>query len=391
VLSLQGEALCRLDRAPEAFEKLSPLLERSPGLRTSFWLPAAADLVQQEASARAWIERVRPLLDRSSETDVIALASAYAGVGRRFDTMRVAMFEQAQKTLASFVEQKGESSPRVLECLGFVYQGLGKNAEAGVAYRQAIEKQPKSIFAIRGLAELSLADKPAEALTFARRALEIGGDRDTQSKSLLGTALLTTSARKRDANDVAGAVSDANEAVGIFDSLLAGQPGNALIMMQAIAALDAADRQKETVPRYEELTKLPRASLPAGITGPMLLNNLAYALLRTGATGPELVRAQGLAKQAPEQLPSAATFDTLGHIELARNDKKGAISAFRTAIERDDKSFSSMVGLAEAYLMSPSPQDEIEARRLLDELDKKGAAVPTALQDQVAGLRRRLP
>jgi tetratricopeptide (TPR) repeat protein len=392
VISLYGECLCRLDKTPEAFERISPLLERSPALRTRFWLPAAAELVQQEASARAWIERVRPLLDRADEADTIALANAYAGVGRRFENTRANMFEAALRTLSTFAESKGDPSAKLLECLGFVQQGLSRNKEAEVSFRQALEKDPKAVFALRGLAEISLADRPVDAVNYARKALEASGGGDVQGKALLGTTLLASSAKKRESNDVAGAVAAANEAVQLFDAVLASQPANGLVMMQAIAALDAADRQKETLPRYDALLSLPRSALPPGLTGPMLQNNYAYALLRTGATGVDLARARTFAVQATEQLRSAATFDTLGQIELVRGDKKAATAAFRTAVELDLTSYSSMVGLAEAMLIAPASDDDVAAaRKLLDELDKKGSVVPTSLQDKVSALRRKLP
>jgi tetratricopeptide (TPR) repeat protein len=391
VYTLLGQSLCAMNKVPDALQEIGPLLDRAPDLITSFWLPAAAQLVTPEASARAWIVRVRPMIDMKNEGQVIALANAYAGVGMRFPESRSAMLGEARNVLNNLLQASPPGSPRVLESMGWVLQQQGNPADAQIAYRSTLEKDPRAIFALRGLAQLAMQENSPEAVTLAKRAVEVGGPNDVESKSLLGTALLLASGRARAAGDVAGAVSAASDAVVQFDAILTMQPSNGLAMMQAIEALDAADRSKDSIPRFEELLKLPRAALPPGITGPMVLNNYAYTLLRNGATGLDLDRAFSMAEQATQQMPSAATFDTLGHIELARGKRKEAMAAFRTAIERDGKAYSAMIGLAEALLTNPSSGDVAAAKKLLDDVDRAGNAVPRNLQDKVATVRRKLP
>jgi tetratricopeptide (TPR) repeat protein len=391
VYTMLGQSLCAMNKVPDALQEISPLLDRAPELITAFWLPAAAQLVSPEASARAWIVRVRPLLDMKNESQAIALANAYAGVGMRFPESRSAMLGEARNVLNTLVQANPPGSARVLESMGWVLQQQGNTADAQIAYRQTIEKDPRALFALRGLTQIAMQENITEAVAFARRAAEVGGANDVESKSLLGTALLQASSKAKQKGDVAGSIASASEAFTQFDAILTMQPSNALAMMQAIESLDAADRSKDTIPRYEELLKLPRASLPAGITMPMVLNNYAYTLLRTGAKGLDLDRAFSMAEQASQQMPSPATFDTLGYIEFARGNRKQAIAAFRTAIERDSKAFSSMVGLAEVLLSTPSSGDVEAAKKLLDDVDRAGAAVPRSLQDKVVVLRRKLP
>jgi hypothetical protein len=50
-----------------------------------------------------------------------------------------------------------------------------------------------------------------------------------------------------------------------------------------------------------------------------------------------------------------------------------------------------MIGLAEALLTNPSSGDVAAAKKLLDDVDRAGNAVPRNLQDKVATVRRKLP
>jgi predicted Zn-dependent protease len=99
----------------------------------------------------------------------------------------------------------------------------------------------------------------------------------------------------------------------------------------------------------------------------------------------DLDRAHALAEQATTAQPNAAFFDTMGMVERARGERALAITAYRKAVTMDASAWGSWVSLAE-LLKTGTPEEQAEAKRIIETLRKAGEAVPSVLRERLVVL-----
>jgi tetratricopeptide (TPR) repeat protein len=348
------------------------LLQTSSGLRSQFWLAAAGQLVAPEAKAREWFDRVKPLINAGSEEEQLALAGAYASAANRFKASSAQWTDEALAAVRR-VTARADASARAWEAQGSLLQSAGK-PEATAAFQKALDLDPKSIFALRGLA--SATTDPQEAVRLTSKVLEITGPRDPVSQLQHGQALAAVARQLTDQAAKKAQFAKAAEALAAGG---AGQSPNLSTALVLIEALDNAGKVGETIPIYDNL--LARSDLPPGARA-ALQNNLADSIVRAGRTGAELDRAHALVEQATTAQPNAAFFDTMGMVEKARGERALAITAYRKAVAMDQSAWGSWVSLAE-LLKTGTPEEQVEAKRIVETLRKAGEAIPNALRERI--------
>lgn len=372
VLTLYGRALLLTNKTDQAASEIAPFLQTSSGLRSQFWLAAAGQLVSPEAKAREWIDRVKPMINAGSEEEQLALAGAYAAAASRFKNSSTQWMDEALAAVR-LVTARADATARAWEAQGAMQQAAGK-PEAKASFQKALELDANSVFAMRGLA--SLTPDAAEAVRLTARALELTGPGDPMSSLLHGQALAVLA---RQTTDPAEKKAQFAKAVDALAAGGAGQGTNLSVALTLIEALDSAGKVGDTIPLYDTL--LARSDLPQG-TRPALQNNLADSIVRAGRTGAELDRAHALAEQATTAQPNAAFFDTMGMVERARGERTLAIAAYRKAVTMDASAWASWVSLAE-LLKAGTPDDQAEAKRIVENLRKAGEAIPASLRERI--------
>ncbi|GEM_PF-1515138 len=372
VLALYGRALVMTNKADQASQELGTLLQVSEGIRNQFWLAAAGQLVKPEAKVREWIDKVKPLMNGASEDDQLALAGAYANAASRFPTSAGPFNDEAMIVLRK-VTSRADASARAWEALGSLQQVSGK-PEAQDSFRKALEKDAKSLFALRGLASISTS--PDEAVLLTKQALDVTGPSDPISQVQYGQAL---AAQVRQGTEMS---MKRERAALSASALIAGgadRPGNMQATLTLIEVLDIQGKVSETLPLYDQL--LDDRNLSANLR-PVLQNNLADSIVRAGRVGVDLDRAHALVEQATTAQPNASFFDTMGMVEKARGKRDLAITAYRKAVDMDSKAYASWVSLAE-LLKTGTPQEQAEAKGIVDRLKQAGEAIPPALRERL--------
>ncbi len=380
-LDVAARASCRSGKPQDALALLSPLLEASPRLRTEVFLPIAAQHTPDEATGNDWIALVAPKLSASNADDQIALASAHATLARRFPANAGPHLATAAGLIAPLAA-KPDATAGVHHALGAVRVMQGEHDAAIASFRKALAANPKHVDSLRALVGLTASKSPAEAVQLAERALAETGPSDPQSQDALARACMAMGPSQSNADAVL-TYKRAADAYGVIVSM---DPSNVPALLGAITALESAGRVTETLGYYERLVAM--TSLPPGITRASIQNNYADALVRSGRSGDELIRARAMARQATQAEQNAAYFDTLGMVEAALRKREESVAAFRQAIKLDPTMLSSSVGLAE-QLADGSATDRAEAARVLDGLDANDK-LPQPLRDRTRRIRASL-
>src|SRR5690606_24688733 len=132
-------------------------------------------------------------------------------------------------------------------------------------------------------------------------------------------------------------------------------------LIQRAQALWLADDARSAAEQYQRVLAMP--SLPRDLEA-LVRNNLANALRVSAASRNDHNLARDVIQAAIRLKPEAAFYDTLGWIEIEREEYAAAAESFRKAIElsgRDGNELpSSRLGLA-YILRGGSEQDRAEA------------------------------
>lgn len=380
-LDTATRALIRAGKPGDALALLTPLLDASPRLRAQVFLPAAGQHTPDEQTGNAWIDAVAPKLNASNADEQLALAGAHATLARRFPDTASRHLAAAAALITPFAT-KPDATAGVHEALATVRMMQGEHDAAIASFRKALTLNPQAVGSLRSLALLVAARSPSEAAQFAERALAVTGPADPQSQEAVARACMAL-APTQPTSDAAKTWQRAADAYG---AIAAVQPNNIGALLGAVSALDNAGRVSDTLPYYDRLVAMPQ--LPAGLSRAGLQNNYADALVRSGRSGDELLRARAMARQATQSEPNAAYFDTLGMVEAALRKRDDAIAAFRKALQLDPAMESSAVGLAE-QLSQGTDSERAEALTLLDALDAN-ANLSTPLRERVRKTRSDL-
>ncbi len=375
LMTLYGQALIMNGKADQASQELGGLLAASSGLRTQFWLGSAGSLVTPDTKVRAWIDRVKTMIDGAREEEELALAGAYANAASRFPSLATEYNTEAEKTLRKLTT-RADATARAWEALGALMQGRN-SPDAATAYQQALAKDSKSVFALRGLA--SIEKDSAKALDFAKRAYEITGPGDAISQVLYGQTQVVHG------RSLSGAAQKQafEQAEILLANHVAAMPGDVQGRLFLIEALDGQGKVEKTFDHYEAL--VANVSL-TGMNRAGILNNYAYAIVRAGKGNLELERAKAMAEQATKVQPVSAFYDTLGAVEKARGKRDLAIEAYRKAVQIDSIAYGTWLSLAE-LLRGGSPTEIDEAKGIIKKLRDAGQAVPAEVRERLASVR----
>jgi tetratricopeptide (TPR) repeat protein len=383
VLNLYGRGLIADNKTSQAFEELAPAMEKSALVRTGFWLPVAGATLSGESLSRRWVDRATPFIDMTKENEALALAGTLAQLAARFPESRDSFVTQAMSIIRPLTNRP-EPSPRAFEAQGTLEQIAGKIDEAKASYAKAIERDAKSIFALRGLAQLHMADNPDKAAEFAGKALELGGTSDLVSLTIAAQAWSAQGESLTARNEPTAASQAWDKARTAFSKIIESQPSDIISRLGLIRALDASGRVADTISQYESI--INARQLPQGIERWALLNNFADALVRANRNTLDIERAKGLITEALQSRPDiAALHDTLAHVEVARSDRNAAIAAYRKAVQVDPQFWASWIGLAR-LLKDGSPADAAEAASIIEKLRSEGDKVPVDLRGQLTAL-----
>lgn len=375
IMTLYGQALIMNGKTDQASQELGGLLPASSGLRTQFWLGSAGSLVTPDSKVRAWIDRVKPMIDGAKEEEELALAGAYANAASRFPSLATEYNGEAERTLRKLTT-RADASARAWEALGALMQARN-SPDAVMAYTQALAKDSKSVFALRGLA--SSEKDSAKALNYAKQAYEFGGPEDAISRLLYGQALVIhgrtlSGAAQKQSFEQAEALLASHVAVAAND--IQGR-------LFLIEALDAQGKLDKTFEHYEALVNNQALT---GINRAGILNNYAYAIVRAGKSNLELERARAMAEQATKIQPVSAFYDTLGAVEKARGKRDVAIEAYRKAVQIDSTAYGSQLSLAE-LLRDGSAAEIEEAKSIIKKLRDAGQSLPADIRERLASVR----
>ena len=383
VLNLYGRGLIADNKSTQAFDELAPAMEKSALVRSGFWLPVAGTVLSSESISRKWIDRATPHMDMSKESEVLALAGTLAQMIARFPESREPLTNQALDLLRP-ITSKPDASARAMEALGTLQQVAGKVPEAKASYAKAVERDPRSIFALRGLAQMNLESDPKKAAEFAAKAVEVGGADDLQSLGVAAQAWSAQAEKLAASNEPIAASQAWERARTAFARVVESQPTDLFARLGLIRAMDAMGKTADTITHYESVTTM--RDLPPGVARWALLNNFADALVRANRNSLDIERAKGLLQEAMQSQPNIATMhDTLAHVEIARSDRPAAMAAYRKAVALDPEMWSSWVGLAR-LLKTGSEAEVTESASIIQKLQSAGDKVPADLRSQLTAL-----
>ena len=383
VLNLYGRGLIADNKAAQAFDELAPAMEKSALVRSGFWLPVAGTALASEPLSRRWIERATPHINMSDESEALSLAGTLAQLASRFPESRDTYTTQAMGIIRPLTA-RAEPSPRALEAQGTLEQIAGRFSESKASFAKALERDPRSIFALRGLAQLNIVDDADKAADFAAKALELGGPDDLISLTIAAQAFSAQADSLTARNQPTAASQAWDKARTAFSKVVEAQPNDVMLRLGLIRALDGAGRVADTITHYESL--INARQFPPGVERWALLNNFADALVRANRNSLDIERAKGLITEAIQVRPDVAALqDTLAHVQVARSDRAAAIAAYRKAVELDPQFWASWVGLAR-LLKDGSPDEAAEAGRIIERLRSEGDKLPADLRGQLTAL-----
>ncbi|MFN7314413.1 MAG: hypothetical protein ACK5ZG_09685 [Phycisphaerae bacterium] len=383
VLNLYGRGLVADNKAAQAFDELAPAMEKSQLVRTGFWLPVAGGMLASEPLSRRWLDRATPHVNVNDESEALTLAGTLAQLAARFPETATTYATQAMAIIRPLTSRP-QPSARALEAQGTLEQISGKISESKASFAKALERDPRSIFALRGLAQLHLGDDADKAADFADKAVQLGGPDDLISLSIAAQAFSAQADSLTARNQPTAAAQSWEKARLAFTKLVESQPNEVMLRLGLIRALDGAGRVADTITNYESL--INARQFPAGVERWALLNNFADALVRANRNSLDIERAKGLITEAIQVRPDvAALYDTLAHVEVARSDRAAAIAAYRKAVQLDAQFWASWMGLAR-LLKDGSPEEASEAATIIDKLRSEADKLPADLRSQLTAI-----
>lgn len=170
IIGAHCRALLAAGRAAEVEKMLVPLIADSKIMR-NIWIQLALFGIDDEDSAVAWLERVRPLAVADAEEQV-RLAQAYRGLDERFkvDTHT----PRAKQILESLVAADDPAVPAI-KALAMLEDAQKNTTRAITLYRRVLEKDDTDALSMNNLAMLLVDDPQSvnEAHELASRAAEI--------------------------------------------------------------------------------------------------------------------------------------------------------------------------------------------------------------------------
>lgn len=357
-LPTEGQAALNSGDPARAEELFMQAHKQSPSkLEPQIALALANQMQGNEKQARAWIQRAM-----KSAPGNPAVLKAYAQL----------LYEQGatgaiapiyRKAMAEFPKR-----PQIrLDYANFLLEKLKKPGEAVVILEDMVNKNPElpAVHLSLGLA-LSAEKRTDEALL----TLEEAARRDAANPlahHTLGLVALKFGKYER-------ALAAFERALALRADMVAAQLGRA-------EALGALGRIPQALEAYQKATTLaPRSALPHAMRAqlleqekrmdeaetayreglaiepgnPMLMNNLAFFL---ASRNQKLDEALGLARQSVKADPKRAAFlDTLGNVQLARNEYPAARANFEKALKLEPSNAVYQRHLAQSLGKPPTAQ-----------------------------------
>lgn len=357
-LPTEGQAALNSGDPARAEDLFMQAHKQSPSkLEPQIALALANQMQGNEKQARAWIQRAM-----KSAPGNPAVLKAYAQL----------LYEQGatgaiapiyRKAMAEFPKR-----PQIrLDYANFLLEKLKKPGEAVVILEDMVNKNPElpAVHLSLGLA-LSAEKRTDEALL----TLEEAARRDAANPlahHTLGLVALKFGKYER-------ALAAFERALALRADMVAAQLGRA-------EALGALGRIPQALEAYQKATTLaPRSALPHAMRAqlleqekrmdeaetayreglaiepgnPMLMNNLAFFL---ASRNQKLDEALGLARQSVKADPKRAAFlDTLGNVQLARNEYPAARANFEKALKLEPSNAVYQRHLAQSLGKPPTAQ-----------------------------------
>jgi len=349
-LNVLGTALCASGSSGEAESLLEPLVDGSRGVRLRVWLPLAAGVVPDPARARAWIDRAAGLVEDRTGPEQLAIATAYAALAARSP-------EPVRDELVDVVEQaavpvkNGDLAAAAHETVGKIRHLVGDEARAEAAYREALAIDRDRTDALNNLATI-LSDRPPEveeAVSLARRAVELTEESNADYLETLATALERLGTERESRGDTAGAELAREESLQALERLTAIAPERVGALWRLARGAERAGRLSLAMEAYGAVIGAPGAG--SGMVA-AASNNLSYLLLSEQEDAASHQEAYLLAQRAVALEANASFLDTLGHACVATGRLDEAVATFERVLEREPGKVSSLLGLARAVFES---------------------------------------
>lgn len=189
----------------------------------------------------------------------------------------------------------------------------------------------------------------------------------------------TRSRIQRAAGRTAEAAASSEQAISFYLKAADLVPDQSEYLAAAAQAAELAGDFKRAAQLFEQLLEKHK---PTGIGAAAVKNNIAFLWFSANAQGPDLERAAALSKEAVDAAPEAAFLDTLGWIELARDNPRDAVLAFRKALQLDNQMPTAHLGIV-AALAAGSENEKAEARQWVDRADASLRAAGAAISDRI--------
>jgi tetratricopeptide (TPR) repeat protein len=284
VAAIRGRTLIARGRYQEADALLRPVVQRAPQSEAALELGLLERMLTRPGAA-ATLERVAALADTSSDgREVARAARALRALGR---------FQEAN---ASYREAAAElpGDPGVQAAWGELFLEKYNKAEAMRSFQMALQVDPRWTPALVGSARTLADDNPPQAISFAKRALEINpsavdahlflaeqaadaGKFDEARQSI--QRALAVNPNSLEARALLGGLAYVEDKQADFEAevakalAIAPNYGDAYRVAGELAAHNY---------RFEEAVALTRRALALDADNPQTLADLGLQLLRTG-------------------------------------------------------------------------------------------------------------
>jgi tetratricopeptide (TPR) repeat protein len=368
ILHTHGRALVGAGREREARELWRPHLSRSSVYRVQVWLDTLAREIADPAIAAAWLAEVAPVVPPDAAGEQLALAGAMSALAVRSpEPTRTKLLTDGKAILDRLVADPEKADPSVLEARAASMLALGDAAGAEAGFAEAVAKGGDRPISLANLSRSAMARGDiAKAEALAARALKAA-----PADRFAIDAMVALLQQRADGLVKNGQFAEAKavyaKAREVFEPVRAASPTDPSVLGPVAQLSQQAGDFAGAQQAYRQMLKL---ELPPR-TQALLRNNLAYAIVRDPAATPDLLReARDLANEALSAADEPEVRDTLAWATLRAGDRKGAVDLFRELHEKDAKSASAMVGLADA-LAGPTAltSHRKEAAQLLASFD----------------------